>query len=96
MYLLLYLSLFNCILRILAMYEVTTHESVPASSRKESTGLSKALRSLNVNQSIHIPSDDENPVRQRNRIGAICNYVGKSMFSIRIRPDRSFDVYRVK
>lgn len=74
-------------------FEVTNHDSVPP---KVKTGLTDALRNLSVNQSIHIPADGGPPSRQRNRIGAICQYVGEYKFSVRIRQDRSFDIYRIE
>jgi len=75
-------------------FEVTSHDVVPVGRSKN--GMTAALRSLQVNQSIHVPCDGSDPSKQRVRIGAICNYVGKGCFSVRIRPDKSFDVYRVK
>ena len=79
------------------MFKVTTHESVPPiSSKGRKTGLTAALRNLELNQSLHIPADKQDPTRQRSRILAITQYVGKGLFSVRVREDRSFDVYRVR
>ena len=78
------------------MFKVTTHESVPPiSSKGRKTGMTAALRNLEVNQSLHIPADKQDPTRQRSRLLAITQYVGKGLFSIRVREDRSFDIYRV-
>ena len=76
-------------------FEITTHESAPAIDGRVATGLTAALRSLNLNQSVHVPVDGR-AGSQRLRIAALCNAIGAGLFSVRIRPDRSFDVYRVK
>jgi len=55
-------------------FEVTSHDVVPVGRSKN--GMTAALRSLQVNQSIHVPCDGSDPSKQRVRIGAICNYVG--------------------
>jgi len=74
-------------------FEVTTHESIPQAPRNK-TGLTSVFRSLKVNQSVHIPADGK--PGQRSRIACLCNQIGTGLFSIRIRDDRSFDIYRVK
>ena len=74
-------------------FEVTNHKSVPSARR---TGLSAAIRSLELNQSINIPADGGSPARQRNRVNAIVQYCGGSeKYTMRMRDDKSFDVYRI-
>ena len=79
-------------------FEVTNYDSVPnrTSGRGVSTGMSEAIRSLEIGQSLHIPADGGPHARQRNRVGAIVSYCGGgSKYTVRMREDKSFDVYRI-
>ena len=78
-------------------FEITTHESIPPIGK---TGLTAILRKLDVLQSVHVPADGDPLRRQGARLRGICNGLRKctitTKYSVRMRPDRSFDIYRIE
>jgi len=82
-------------------YKITNNDVIPCfRSGRRASELSKVIRSLQLNQSVHVPSDGlDSASGQRRRLSSMCVYASRqtgSRYSIRIRPDRSFDVYCIE
>jgi hypothetical protein len=79
-------------------FKVTAHEEVPPSYR---TGLTEALRALQVNHSLFVPfTEDVGDMRQRSRIGSVTIALARReglKFSIRKNAKKGgFDIYRTE
>ena len=78
-------------------YKVTAHKEAPPPMR---TGLTEALRALQVNHSLYVPPAKDVPAdRQRNRLTSVVHHLKKLdglVYSVRQNAKGGFDVYRTE
>lgn len=78
-------------------FKVTSHKNPPPPLR---TGITEALRALQINQSIYIPFDPETePSKQRKRLDSLVQTLRTReglKYTIRKAEKGGFDIYRVE
>lgn len=79
-------------------YKVTAHKEAPSRGR---TGITEALRALQVNHSLYVPPEKDVPgMRQRSRLSSVTSSLaGKTglKFTIRQNAEKGgFDIYRTE
>ena len=78
-------------------FKVTAHKAPPPDIR---TGITEALRALQVNYSMHVPFDPETePSRQRKRIDSLVQTLRRReglKYTVRKAEKGGYDIYRVE